>query len=65
MLPVISMIKCLSIAELFNSHYCVMICSKIYCNPLYINFVQEIVIAHTKFSDFDAPVKIAKFSNRN
>ena len=26
-------------------------------------FVQEIVIAHTNFSDFDAPAKIAKFSN--
>ena len=26
------------------------------CNSLYIIFVQEIVIANTKFSDFNAPV---------
>ena len=31
------------------------------CNPLY----QEIVIEHTKFSNFDAPTKIAKFSSCN
>ena len=31
--------------------------------PLYIFFIQEIVIAHTKFSDFDPPAKIAKFSS--
>ena len=34
------------------------------CNPLY-NFFLEIVIAHTKFSNFDAPATIAKCSSRN